>query len=895
MDESVILYRTYERALAAREAQARAGKLALGQSLTTVDAYLADSWVLWGDGRQLVGPQERLLLMWYVLEASALPCTLGLAQALARFVQWNAGTAVLAEPLGCATADGEAAEASLLTGREVEALDVIRAYGRQLTDRGLVEPGEAARMLVASMPAAQVSAADPLFAPPAVGRWLEAIAGASLLAEQCPLPPLPEGVEARFSFPAGETAVPLSVRGEVLSALDAADALGCVASVVTVCAPDPLDLFEALAPGLLEQGIACACRATVPFGQTLTGRAMSAAVALGEKPGSWRQAATDFAYSPLSGIAPFEAQRLNAQWRSDRLFPADQAESQLRQLSSTFALFERLACASTLEDLDALADALSAASLIPSDRAVQEHAALQALRRLLEAGESLGVSVPLSSLAETLSVPLSVEVAPSGAAAPHPLVQMCPLNAMDSLAPASASAVIIADMTDAAFPISRDRSALGGLSEKLGCAEQPSPAERWRASFACAEQAAAHHFACIAPLRDAEQQPAYPAFLFDEFVAVLPEGAPERAIGGEELFSLPERYAQAAPSLGEETMVAALGRSFEEPSGFESVPAPTRGLLSALSMERFLTMVTEGAKQVPVLSPSAIETYAQCPYRWFVGSKVGIKALDEGFGPVEKGTFAHGVYKELFDRLAEQGIRRVDEGVLPAALDALEAVFEEQLALQPEQGPMNRLASADSLEQHEVALLRNQLRDSLRFMTALPSTFSVSAHEYELRPEDGIDYAGARLKGRVDRIDVDEEAGRFVVLDYKGSLNDHEAGFGEDGELDELAIPHKVQALIYAQALRSPLAGIACVGALYLSYRAASAAKLAAGSYNPVGYETAAVSKGSQVHAGFAAFLDAVERQLAPRIQALREGAIAPDPAPGACQWCPVPYCESRC
>ncbi len=63
MQETVILYRTYERALAARKAQARAGQPTLGVSPTTAAAYLADSWDVWGDGRHLVGWQERLLLM----------------------------------------------------------------------------------------------------------------------------------------------------------------------------------------------------------------------------------------------------------------------------------------------------------------------------------------------------------------------------------------------------------------------------------------------------------------------------------------------------------------------------------------------------------------------------------------------------------------------------------------------------------------------------------------------------------------------------------------------------------------------------------------------------------------------------------------------------------------
>ena len=704
-------------------------------------------------------------------------------------------------------------------------------------------------------------------------------------------------MEALFAFPAGATAVARTVREEVDAALAAADAAGRPDAAVVVCAPDPTALFDALAPALLEAGIACALKGSVPFGGTLLGRALKAVRGLQAGEGPWRHAATDFAYSALSGIAPFEAQRLNAQWRGDRLFEAAQAAEQLRSLSRTFALFEALLRHADVAALDALAQAIAEGGLVPAQARAREQAAIQALRRLLESAEGLGASPELGVVAEALRVPVSVEAPAAQKAGKRPMVQLCALRSMDCLAPGSVFAVVIADMTDAAFGSGRNRSALDGLAEKLGAVEPTSRFDEWRASFACAERAATSRFVTVAPLRDAAQDPTYPAFLFDELVGVLPEGGPIVSVDAEGLYRLPERYAASALRPGEEAMVAGLGQSFVEPTGFERLPAPVRGHLAELPMERFLRMAPDGAPgtEVPVLSASAIEAYVQCPYQWFVGRKVGVNGLDEGFGPLEKGTFAHQVYKRLFDQLAEDGINRVDSHALPQALAAFEAVFDAVLAEQAQAPAGERLAPADSLERHQVALLRSQIRDSLRHMASLPQAFSVYAHEYELRPEDGIDYAGARLAGRVDRIDVDEQGGRFAVLDYKGSVAGHEAGFGEDDDLASLALPHKVQALIYAQALRSPLAGMVCVGALYLSYRAKDASQLAAGSYSPVGYGTAAATKGSQVQASFDAFLNAVEQQIAPRIQALRAGRIAPDPAPGACRYCPVPYCESRC
>lgn len=904
MRETVILYRTYERALAARKALARSGRLTLGVSPTTPAAYLADSWGVWGDGRRLVGHQERLLLMADALAGGPLMATMGMAKALARFMRRHAGSTELRQAV-----EGSAS-AQDLTEPERDALAAMGAYLERLAERGLVEPEEAARQLACCMPAPDaVEAAEPLFLAPAALAWLEGLAGRGLEPGACPLPPLPEGVEARFSLPAGPTAAAAAVRQQVVDALAAAQAEGAQApgageggAVVAVCAPDAPALFEALAPSLLAEGARCALKAAVLFGETLAGRALAAVEGLAQGGPGWRQQATDFAYSPLSGVAPFEAQRLNACWRGDRLASAEQGAAQLRELSSTLTLFEAVAAEGSPDAVTRLSTALSEQGLLPADAAVRERAALQVLAGLAASAADLGVHAPLAAWAADLPVPVAAEAIPpapeegagaaGGALGRGAAVRFYGLTEMGSLPPASAQAVVVADMTDAAFSGSRSRSALDGLAEKLGLAPEPSRFAELRAAFANAERAATARFCCVAPLRDGDQE-AYPAFLFDELVATLPDGA---AADPDDLFALPPAEASRAARPGEEALESALGQAFAAPEATLGLPVPERGRLAALPLAAFMAHAQEGDRSLPILSPSAIEAYLHCPYRWFIERKVRIQGLDEGFGALEKGTFAHGVYAELFEALAARGVHRIDEAGLPEALQALDEAFDRLAAAQPAAGPGERLVAATALERQELATLREQLRASLGQMAALPASFSVRAHEHAISAEDGIDYAGARLCGRVDRIDVDEQAGAFAVLDYKGSLAGHEAGLPDDADLDALELPAKVQALVYAQALRSALDGLACVGALYLSYRAKDASALAAGSFSPLRYDAAAVASAkSQVPVSFDAFLDAVERAIAPAVQAMEAGAIAPDPALGACQWCPVPYCERRC
>ncbi len=152
-----------------------------------------------------------------------------------------------------------------------------------------------------------------------------------------------------------------------------------------------------------------------------------------------------------------------------------------------------------------------------------------------------------------------------------------------------------------------------------------------------------------------------------------------------------------------------------------------------------------------------------------------------------------------------------------------------------------------------------------------------------------------RLLGRADRIDVDEQTGRFVVLDYKGSIAGHEAGASfDDDRTDNL--PHKVQALVYASAFRTQFVGYTCAAALYLSYRARWDKEFAAGSYSEPAYDVSSfAASGSCVSISFDAFLDQIEQGVAKRLAGLTQGDIAQRPADKkACEYCPVEFCARR-
>nr|WP_253904881.1 PD-(D/E)XK nuclease family protein [Adlercreutzia sp. ZJ473] len=317
-------------------------------------------------------------------------------------------------------------------------------------------------------------------------------------------------------------------------------------------------------------------------------------------------------------------------------------------------------------------------------------------------------------------------------------------------------------------------------------------------------------------------------------------------------------------------------------------------------MADHLPSVAEGARRLPVLSPSAIEAYLGCPYQWFVTRRIRLNELDEGFGALETGSFAHAVLAAFYDALAARGCARVPADAVgwQEASILFDEVFAEQVAAQRTQDPAasSRLVARAEAEVLAVERLREVLRESVRRQARFAPTYAVCAHELEIKPDQGVDYAGARLNGRVDRVDVDAAAGRYLVLDYKGSSERHAAGFPDDADPAAFALPRKVQALVYAQALRGRFDGLACAGALYLGYRAKSDGAFAAGSFDEAAGDLGEFGKdSSRVHMNFARFLDLVEEKIAPHVRALMEGRIAADPASKeACAHCPVASCERR-
>lgn len=162
-----------------------------------------------------------------------------------------------------------------------------------------------------------------------------------------------------------------------------------------------------------------------------------------------------------------------------------------------------------------------------------------------------------------------------------------------------------------------------------------------------------------------------------------------------------------------------------------------------------------------IFTPSELETWLVCPYRFYAESFLGLKeppSLEPEMTPREIGTVMHRILerflegkdwsREKIHRISSEILDNFDRPGLSSPLFSLQKKRIER--------------TLDSFLEMEAAILKKE-------EGPLPE-------RYEWRFGDGktppleIEVMGEKpilIKGRVDRIDVDRKRKRFLVIDYK--------------------------------------------------------------------------------------------------------------------------------
>jgi hypothetical protein len=247
------------------------------------------------------------------------------------------------------------------------------------------------------------------------------------------------------------------------------------------------------------------------------------------------------------------------------------------------------------------------------------------------------------------------------------------------------------------------------------------------------------------------------------------------------------------------------------------------GLLSRSDAIR--TIMGRHALAARSYSPTALQNFARCPYRFFLQAVQGlgpreVPAIIDELDPLQRGSLIHDVQFELFARLRNENLLPVRPGNLDRARLLLEEVVTEVAARYEDD-----LAPAiDRVWENSVAAIRADLREWLRRAGEddsgyVPRHFELSfglAHRFERRQADPRSVAdaveldcGIKLRGSIDLVER-HPSGLLRVTDHKSGKF--------DGTLKQIIDGGKtLQPVLYALAAEKLFAGEGTVteGRLY--------------------------------------------------------------------------------
>jgi ATP-dependent helicase/DNAse subunit B len=219
-----------------------------------------------------------------------------------------------------------------------------------------------------------------------------------------------------------------------------------------------------------------------------------------------------------------------------------------------------------------------------------------------------------------------------------------------------------------------------------------------------------------------------------------------------------------------------------------AAPTPYAGTLSA----HLLDEVRHAYDREHQFSSHELETYVACPFRFFARWLLDLAPVEEPeeeIGPREKGNVLHAIFRRFYvEWWRRRGVGRIALDDRERAIGLLTAIARDELGSQPYSDFLwlkflDRLLGSSAASGEEVPGLFAAFLDEEISSTAPPT--ACTPHYFELgfgRHEAGRSLddnsrlepvsilVGDRrilLRGIIDRIDTNEEARTFCVLDYK--------------------------------------------------------------------------------------------------------------------------------
>ena len=737
---------------------------------------------------------------------------------------------------------------------------------------------------------------------------------------------------------------------------------------------DSQRVWDALSQKLAAKGIAAHYKRSVRIQDSLAGRAFAslidAYVTLSERAEfeknidyqasdhqmgdmSWwpPRTLTDYLISPISGISVERAWMLDKSWRGNRTLYA----TRVLETLSKAAMSSRL-CAETIKSLE-LGRIGSAAQRIieylSAETSDEQSEAAQSKELLLQNQESLKVMSKIVSSAQELHeaglkltpqtlksfIDLckdqAVMIPVSNGIKSDIQVLIAPVNQAHSFEPHMFDTVIFQGMDTLNFGVKASDGALQEFIRHASKTPKVSEFARYQRDFYTALIGASTSVA----FEKVEQKDVFNAVALSEVKACYPKDYAKKTglVRGEE-----EVLVNLLPQASNPERVAELPKieSGEIDPKLKNIVVLPRHLTRETLEQELQGLIEVSREGLPLLSASQIETYLECPYKWFTQRRIKISQVDTEFAPMQMGTFIHRVLELTHATLLAEAlgcdVAEVDLAIEPVLLqdvvgsritsDNLDhakqvldtcfaQVWDEQFN-NVNRASSNELIPHSIQERKQVENIRENLKNLLEFEASHFIGYQPRFFELRFgREENVVEYAGAQFTGSIDRVDVNAH-GQALIIDYKhkgtNDLKAYSAKLSLDSELSKEILPRHVQSAIYAQIMRKQLTKYELdpVAAIYLgtkeqkdkpSFALAGMATEAATEHiwnmhpEDKKLRDQAVMVVSQNSAEFADYLDAWENLIAQKVQAMLSGDVRANPCDkDACRYCPVKLCDKR-